>query len=90
VPLRNRFEGPEHEGEVSEDVVGGLPAKLSRVRRSTPHHKTASSRKERRVMVVDNSLMRGRECPTCWPDPTHREVCSLRLRSGIFLENSPV
>ena len=59
--------------EVSEDVVKGPALRLSRVRRLTPHLKTASI-EERRVTVVGGSLLRG---PVCQPDPTHREVCCL-------------
>lgn len=62
---------------MSEDEVGGLPSSLSKVRRSAPCLKTASSRKERRVIVVGDSLLRGTEGPMCQPDPTRREVCCL-------------
>ena len=50
---------------------------MSKVRRSAPRLKTASSKKERRVIVVGDSLLRGTEGPICWPDPTRREVCCL-------------
>ena len=61
---------------MSEDKVGRLPPSVTKVRRSAPRLKTASSRKER-VIVVGDSLLRGTEDPICRPDPTHREVCCL-------------
>ena len=83
VPLSNRYEAlNQPEGVVSDDV-GALPPSLPKVRRSAPRLKTASSKKERRVLVVGDSLLRGTEGPICRPDPTHREVCCLpaaRLR----------
>jgi len=48
---------------VSEDVVGGPPVRLSRVRRSTPHLKAVSAKKGRRVIVIGSSLLRGMESP---------------------------
>ena len=63
---------------MSEDEVGGLPPSVSKVRRSAPHLKIASSRKERRVIVIADSLLRGIEGPICQPDPSRREVCCLR------------
>jgi len=48
MPLCNRFETLELEGEVSEDVVGSPPAGLIRMKQLTPHCKTASTKKERR------------------------------------------
>ena len=39
--------------------------------------KIASSRKERRVIVIADSLLRGIEGLIFQPDPTHREVCCL-------------
>ena len=50
---------------------------MSKVRRSAPRLKTASSKKERRVIVVGDSLLRGTEGPICRPDPTCRKVCCL-------------
>ena len=74
--LHNRFDALKPEGEVSEDEVGRLPPSVSKVRRSAPHL-TASSRKERRVIVVGDSLLRGTEGPIYRPDPPYREVCCL-------------
>lgn len=80
VPLCNRFEALEPEREVSEDAGGDLPAMLPKVRQLTPHLKSASTRKDRTVIVIGSSLLRGMEGPVCWPDPTRREVCCL---SGV-------
>jgi len=38
---------------------------------------TASAKKERRVIVADNSLLRGTEGSMCQSDSTHRKVCHL-------------
>jgi len=50
---------------------------VSKVKRSAPRLKTASSRKERKMIVVGDSLLRGAEGPICQPNPTRREVCCL-------------
>ena len=75
--LQNRFEALELEREVKEGMEGGPPMRLPQVKWSTPHFKTASTRKDRRVVVIGNSLLRGTKGPICQPDPTHREVCCL-------------
>ena len=46
-------------------------------RKSTRRLGTASTKKNRRVIVVGDSLLRGTEGPICRPDPTRREVCCL-------------
>ena len=38
---------------------------------------TASTKKKKRVIVIGDSLLRGREGPICRPDPSPREVCCL-------------
>lgn len=81
VPLCNWLEALEPEGEVSEDAGGNLPVRLPRVRRSSPHLQTASTRKDRWVIIVGESLLRGTEGPICWPDPTSREV---RCLPGVW------
>uniref|UniRef100_A0A493TS73 Uncharacterized protein n=1 Tax=Anas platyrhynchos platyrhynchos TaxID=8840 RepID=A0A493TS73_ANAPP len=58
VPLHNRFEALELERPVGKDEVAGLPRRMPRVRKLTPHLKTASTKKHRRVIVVGNSLLR--------------------------------
>lgn len=72
---------------MSEDEVRGLPPSLSKVRWSAPHLKTAFSRKERRVIVIGDSLLRGTEGLTI---PIGRCAASLEPGSGIFLANFPV
>ena len=62
---------------MGEDEVESLPRRIPRARRSTPCLKTASTKKDRRVIVVGDSLLRGTEGPICRPDPTRREVCCL-------------
>ncbi|EOA97796.1 PDZ and LIM domain protein 5, partial [Anas platyrhynchos] len=57
--------------------TGNLNMTLQRARRSTPRIRTASTKKERRVIVVGDSVLRGTEGPICRPDPTRREVCCL-------------
>ena len=63
MPLHSRFEALELEGEVSVDVVEGPTRMLPRVRWLTPCLKTALIKKERRVIVMDNSLLTGMEGP---------------------------
>ena len=47
------------------------------MRQSPPCLETASVRKERKVVVVGSSLLRGMEGPICRSDPSHREGCCL-------------
>ena len=77
VPLHNRFEALELQRPVGEDEVESLPRRMPRVRKPTPRLKTASTKKDRRVILVGVSLLRGKEGPVCQPDPTRREVCCL-------------
>lgn len=57
---------------VADEEVESLPRRMPGVRKSTPCLRTASTRTERRVIVVGDSLLRGTEGPICWPDPTRR------------------
>jgi len=57
--------------------VGGPSPTLFKVRQSTLCLKTASTKEERRMTVIGNSLLTGTEGSICWPDPTCREVCCL-------------
>ena len=57
MPLQNRFEALELEREVTEGVEGGPPIRLTRVKRLSSHLKTASTLKDRRVVVIDDSLL---------------------------------
>ena len=54
-------------GQVSEDVVEHPPSRLSRARRRTPCLSVTPAKKERRVIVLSNSLLMGMEGPMCWP-----------------------
>lgn len=45
---------------MTDDNVGALPPSLPKVRRSAPRLKTASSKKERRVVAVGDSSERNR------------------------------
>ena len=62
-------------GKVSEEAREGSPKRLLRMRQSTPCVETASDRKERRVVLIGNSLLRGMKGPICRPDLSHEEVC---------------
>ena len=55
--VHNRFEALELEGGVSETVEGGLPVRLRRVKWSTPCLTTASTHKDRRVVVIGDFLL---------------------------------
>ena len=77
MPLRNRFEALEPERPVGEEEVESLPMRMPKARKSTPRLRTASTKKDRRVIVVGDSLLRGTEDPICRPDRTRREVFCL-------------
>lgn len=77
VPLSNRFAALDIEGKVSGEARECSPKRLPRARQSTLHIETAFARKERRVVVVGDSLLRGTEGPICRLDPSRREVCCL-------------
>lgn len=79
VPLYNRFEGLDVEGQSMDDVDDGPPTPevLPRSERPTPCITTNSMRKKRRVIVVGDSLLRGTEGPICRTEPPLREVCYL-------------
>lgn len=47
---------------------------LLRAKQSTPCLKTDSVKKERRVIIIDNSLLGGTEGLICWPYPTERSL----------------
>ena len=74
VPLCNMFEALELEGQVCEEVMKGPPKRLRRSRWSTPCLKTASVKKEIRVIVIRDSFQRGTNGPISLPDFTSREV----------------
>ena len=64
----------ENEGEVSGEARRDLPRREPKARQSPSHLETASVRKERKVVVVGDSLLRGMEGPICNPDLSHQEV----------------
>ena len=67
----------EIEGEVSSEVMENLPKREPKARWSALHLQTASVRKERKVVVVGDSLLRGTEGPICRPYLSHWELCCL-------------
>lgn len=88
MPLQNRFEALECEGQVNEDVVDGAPRKLSRVKQSTPCLKSASAKKVRRTVVVGDSLLGERRAPYVSKTvPIGKHAASLESGSGTLLEN---
>ena len=65
----------EIEGEGSGKAMEDLPRREPKARQSPPHLETASVRKERKVVVVGDSLLRGMHMgPICSPDLSHQEV----------------
>lgn len=38
---------------------------------------TTFIKKDRRIMVIDDSPLRGTENPVCQADPPHRDICCL-------------
>ena len=76
-PLSNRFGALEIEGKVSGEVREDLPKREPKVRWSPSCLETASVRKEGRVIMVGDSLLRGTEGLICRLDLSHREVCCL-------------
>ncbi|KAK4806799.1 hypothetical protein QYF61_005595 [Mycteria americana] len=79
VPLHNRYEALEVEGQSVEDGDDSLstPEVSPRSEERTSRLTTTSTRKKRRVIVVGDSLLRGTEGPICRTDPPLREVCCL-------------
>jgi len=77
VPLRNRYEALEPEGQAIGEADEGPRTGLPRTRQSAPCIMSASTKKKRRIIVIGDSLLRGTEGPICRPDPSHGEVCCL-------------
>ncbi|KAK4832349.1 hypothetical protein QYF61_021878 [Mycteria americana] len=79
VPLHNRYEALEVEGQSVEDGDDSLsrPEVLPRSEERTSRLTTTSTRKKRRVIVVGDSFLKGTEGPICRTDPPLREVCCL-------------
>lgn len=55
----------------------GLSEGLPRTSQSTRWIATLGVKKERRVIVAGDSLLRETEHPVCQSDPSHKEVCCL-------------
>jgi len=68
LPLSNRFHTLEIEDEMSGDVMEDMPTRECKARQLPPRLQTASVRKEGRVVVVGDSLLRGTEGPIRRPD----------------------
>jgi len=69
----------------NEDAGEGPSRALPRASQTAPCITTASAKKKRRVIVVDDSHLRGTDVPIYRPDLSHREVCCLpgaRVRDG--------
>lgn len=49
----------------------------SRVSQLLSHLNTASVKNKRRVVVIEDSFLKGTESPICQVDSTHMEVCCL-------------
>ncbi|KFR02209.1 hypothetical protein Y956_05133, partial [Nipponia nippon] len=77
VPLHNRYEALELEGQEDEDTDSDPSKGMTGGNQSAPRIKPATGKKKRRVIVIGNSLRRGTEGPICRPDPSHGEVCCL-------------
>ena len=76
LPVSNRFEMLEIEGEVSGEAIDDLPRREPKARQSPSLLATSSVRKETKVVMVGDSVLRGTEGPICRLDPSHWEVCS--------------
>ena len=57
--------------------IGVLQKQCEYPAATAPRLRTASIKKDRRVIVVGDSLLKGTEGSICQPDPTRREVCCL-------------
>ncbi|KAK4816772.1 hypothetical protein QYF61_022770 [Mycteria americana] len=79
VPLYNRDEALEVEGQAMEDGDDSpsTPEVSPRSEERTSRINTTSRRKRRRVIVVGDSILRGTEGPICRTDPPLREACCL-------------
>lgn len=88
VPREHNLLQSINKDEMREDAVEGPPTRLSRVRWLTPYFKTASAKKERSVIVIVHSLLRGTKDPICH-QILHIGKCATCLvsRPGIFLGN---
>lgn len=75
--LKQQIGGPGIWGQGDENVDED-PSRFEgflRARQHTPHIKTSSIKKKRRVVVIGDSLLRGMDGPKCQMDPAHMEAC---------------
>ncbi|XP_053857559.1 uncharacterized protein LOC128820755 [Vidua macroura] len=77
VPLQIRYDPLDLESQPDGLEENYLPSEPPRYDSSVRQITTSDIKKERRVIVVGDSLLRGTEGPICRPDPPHREVCCL-------------
>lgn len=81
VPLSNMFEALAIERDISEKAQKGLPKALPRTRQATlflcDAYCPATAKKDKRVIVVGDSLLMVTEAPVCRPGLTHWEMCCL-------------
>lgn len=75
VPLRSRYEALEHEGQAHDIGEEGQSGGLSGTGQSARWITTSSVKKERRVVVLGHSLLRGTGGPIC--HPTGKSVASV-------------
>jgi len=75
--LCNRYEALKPEEQANDKADEGPRMGLPRTRQSAPCIMTSSTEKQRRVIAIGHSLLRGTEGPICRPDLSHREVCCL-------------
>jgi len=77
VPLSNRYEALEPEGQANDEADEGTRTGLPRTRQSAACITSASTKEKRRVIATGDSLLKRTEGPICQSDPSNREVCCL-------------
>jgi len=87
LPLSNRYGALECEAQANEDVGEAPSTGLPRMCQTAPRITTASAKKNRRVIVVGDFLLRGTEGPI---HPTGKSAASLGPRLGMLLGSSLV
>lgn len=74
VPLQNKYDALELEGQANDSGDAGLSGELTKTSQSTRWITTTGAKKERKVIVVGNSIMRGTEGSVSQLDLSHREI----------------
>lgn len=77
VPLQNRYEALELKDQADDSQDEDLSGGLIRTSQSTRRITATGIKKERRVIVVGDSLLKGTKDLVFQLDPSHREVCCL-------------